>query len=231
MGSMTKDHPNNILGDLLGCLKENSSLILLDLSHNMFNFSNIDHQQLESFSQNFNLKFLMLNYNQLIHNDNSAESFTVFLNLLPMSLSHFNLSCTGIDDSNIGDIYLASLKKSNLKFLNLSENSLGRESCNTLSLLLRNNSYLRNLDLTDTRISESGIRLITENIGENKTLRSLKLSRNRIGSSIVELVNSCITHNSNLRIIDLRYNAISNDVIEQINQLIGNTPLSVLFGT
>jgi len=231
----TPDHPNpntnnNILGSLFASLKENQSLTLLDLSHNLLNFYNFDNELLEDFSKNNHLLYLMLSYNQLIYNEKSSESFTAFLNLLPVSLSHLNLSGTGIDDTNIGHIYTASLNKSNLKHLNISENTLGRDSGHTLSLLLKNNSYLMDLDLTDIRLGDTGARLIAESIGENKTLRKLKLSRNRIGPAALEIVTSS-THNSSLKILDLRSNTISNDILKQINKLILNSPLNVHLST
>eukprot|EP01123_Difflugia_compressa_P008472 TRINITY_DN2536_c0_g1_i1.p1 TRINITY_DN2536_c0_g1~~TRINITY_DN2536_c0_g1_i1.p1 ORF type:complete len:329 (+),score=25.25 TRINITY_DN2536_c0_g1_i1:3-989(+) len=217
------------LSSLFRSLKNNKNLLLLDISHNSLNFTQLSVDVLQDFAQNESLIYVMIGNNRLIVDEHSSDTFGQFFSHLPQSIAHLDMSCVGMDSQQMQPVYEALLQKPNLKHLCLSDNMFGRESCTILGQLMINNTTLKSLNISNSHILDSGARILSQYIGINCNLECLKLSRNRIGRAALDIVSACVEHNKQgelaenhqikLRVLDLSTNGIMNDVLQQIEML------------
>ena len=192
-------------------LKTNTSLHLLDISHN-----NIYDDGLAAISEFIkNIKSLQIL--DISHNNISAVGAAAISK--NRTFKKLNMSYNKID--SFFEVDKALQTNTTLQILDLSHNNMIFDHCGCLD---KNN--LKELNLSYNRISNNGIVKLGEVLKAYRTLQILDLSHNDISNGVA--VSSCLKSNS-LKELNLSYNKVPNSgIIDICKALQMNVTLQLL---
>ena len=157
-------------------LKNNSSLLSLDLSGNKLTYINFISSTCCLMKD-----YSMLRFN--LYDGKQYDGVTELAHALENhpSLLSLNISATNITNNGIKKISISLKNNYILQYLDLSENNIGDDGAIEIADALRVNNTLKSLNLYCNMIGDEGIFNLVDSLKVNYNLSSLYLSENNIG--------------------------------------------------
>jgi len=205
---------------LCECLKEDDTLIKLDLSHsNIFNddsISNIPMVKIiaEAIQVNTTIQKLDMSDNNIF--DGGAQNLSDGLKI-NKSLLELNLTGNKITHLGAKDISEVIQVTTTLQKLNLYRNNIGDDGAAVISDSLKSNKSLQQLCLGANGITFKGAQKISEAFQVAVTLKKLDLGGNRIGDNGAASISVCLKF---LLELNLEWNEITCVGAKKISEAI-----------
>lgn len=169
---------------LVSAIKKNSSITVLDISHNHLGSSYPDNNSsgiliAEMLTQNTSLKELILADNGMGNITGDAFAITIAKALLiNRTLTSINLDNNSLTFVSVKAFSEVLLQNKTLKSLSFSRNHFHPRASLYLAGMLMQNESLKSLNISDTSMVEPGILNLCKGLKFNRSLTSLDISAN-----------------------------------------------------
>jgi len=189
-------------------LKENTSLLSLNLSYNCIAFI----LQL-AFGLYHNTVLISLDLSKNLLYQDECQNFYVLGKALRYNkaLRSFNISKNNICDAKMYKIITALYYNKTLQSLDISENGLTSSLVEDLAYALKYNSCLSLLALGSNSIGDEGAIHLSSVLSVNKTLTALYVRDNMITNVGAKAIAAALKKNTVLKKLDLSMNDISDE--------------------
>ena len=205
--------PDQIVTCLSECLKEDDTLLELNMSKNKI-FSGREYKVAEAIKVNITLQKLDVSFT-------SGHEYFVYQCLKNnKSLKELNMSNTEITSKGAKVVAEAIKVNTTLQKLDLSFNTLSDDETSFISNGLKSNKSLQELNMSKNEITTEGAKRIAEAIQLNMTLKQLDLSINKIFDDGATAISNSLKSNSTLQELNISHNNITNKGITKITEVV-----------
>ena len=209
--------PDHMVTCLSECLKEDDTLLELNLSRNTI-ISGREKKIIEAIKVNETLQKLDLSFTKMF------ENFLFLSECLEInkSLTELDMSNTEMNSEGAKKIAKAIRVNMTLKKLDLSFNKITDDGVTFISDGLKYNNSLQELDMSSNNINitSEGVKMIVEALQVNTTLKQLDLSINKICDDGAAAISNGLTSNISLQVLNISHNSITNRGIKKIAEAI-----------
>ena len=243
--------PDHIVTCLSECLKEDDTLLELNMSKNQIirgrekkiieaikvnktllkldaSFTKIHDEDCISDCLQNNKSLKELNMSENIITSNGAKKIATAIRV-NTTLEKLDLSCNSISNDGVSFISDGLKNNNSLQELNISRNEITGEGAQYIAEAILVNTTLEKINLSCNAISDDGTAAISYSLQFNNSLQELNMSKNEITSEGVKKITEVIQVNTTLKHLDLSINKIVDDGADFISDgLQFNTSLQEL---
>ena len=198
-------------------IKNNSSLKVLNLSHNDLSGNNNNN--------NNNIE----TGNEINENDKSVDSLISNLSTL-INLNVLNLNSTKINTNLLGKLNIVLENTTNLREMTMAFNDIDDNTIELIKHGLFKNKSLIEIDLSFNKIGDKGVEILCEAMKEHNKIQSINLSANKITGKdkSMKLMSELIINVKSINTIELSSNNLEFSSLNFIINSLSESTLKVL---
>ena len=215
--------PDHIVTCLSECLKEDDTLLELNMSKNQI-MRDREKKIIEAIKVNKTLLKLDASFTKICDEDYISDCLKI-----NKSLKELNMSGNIITSNGAKEIATAIRVNTTLEKLDLSCNRISNDGVSFISDGLKNNNSLQELNISRNEITSEGAQYIAEAIQVNTTLEKINVSCNAISDDGAAAISYSLQFNTSLQELNMSRNEITSEGAKKITEVIQmNTTLKHL---
>ena len=215
--------PDHIVTCLSECLKEDDTLLELNMSKNQIIRSR-EKKIIEAIKVNKTLLKLDASFTKIQDEDYISDCLKI-----NKSLKELNMSENMITSNGAKEIATAIRVNTTLEKLDLSCNRISNDGVSFISDCFKNNNSLQELNISKNKITSEGAQYIAEAIQVNTTLAKINVSCNAISDDGAAAISYSLRFNNSLQELNMSRNEITSEGVKKITKVIQvNTTLKCL---